>query len=58
MSNFDGRPSCPIVYAWALRFGLTRQRRWHLLTDAICWQLARSRSDEARRLILGMKTDD
>ena len=40
-------------YAWALRFGLTR-RMHYMLSARLCWQLCRCRSDEARRLILGV----
>jgi hypothetical protein len=41
--------------AWCMRFGISwtpKHRLW--LTDEICWQLSQCRSDEARRLILGL----
>lgn len=42
--------------AWMLRFGLPvankKIRSW--LSDEVLWQLCRCRSDEARRLILGV----
>ena len=52
--NPNGRPPCPIVQAWRLRFGLTKSETPYNLTDRVCWQLSRCRSDEARRLILGV----
>lgn len=40
--------------AWAERFGLTRKQR-RMLTDAMLRQLCRCRSNEARKLLLGVK---
>jgi hypothetical protein len=39
--------------AWALRFGLT-DKQMKELTCSLMWQLCRCRSDEARRIILGI----
>jgi len=38
-------------YAWAIRFGLNTHKR---ISTRLCWQLCQCRSDEARRLILGV----
>ena len=40
--------------AWALRFGIDLSQPHRIFTDAFCWQLCRCRSDEARRLLLGV----
>lgn len=53
-----GRPCEPVKEAWALRFGLCTFRQWRLLTPLLCWQLCQCRSDEARRLILGVGLKD
>ena len=42
-----------IVHAWATRFALTESHPYRI-SDAMCWQLCRCRSDEARRIILGV----
>jgi hypothetical protein len=49
-----GRPSCNIALAWKMRFGLSDKQRSMCLGPSGCWQLCRCRSDEARRLILGI----
>jgi hypothetical protein len=44
-----------VIRAWAERFGLTKkQMRILKLRNAHYWQLCQCRSDEARRLILGV----
>jgi hypothetical protein len=40
--------------AWAMRFGITITQLCRGIPDALCLQLCRCRSDEARRLILGV----
>jgi hypothetical protein len=40
--------------AWILRFGLSYVQPSHNLPDALLAQLCKCRSDEARRLILGI----
>ncbi len=55
MSNPVGHPACPIVEAWALRYKLTVIQRKRLLTNRLCWQLCQCRSEEARRIILGVQ---
>jgi hypothetical protein len=41
--------------AWCIRFGIPYTRKHRLwLTDAIMWQLCQCRSDEARRILLGV----
>jgi hypothetical protein len=54
MSHPGGRPADPVREAWALRFGLTEKQRFKFLTSEVCWQLSMCRSDEARRLLLGV----
>ena len=49
-----GYPAETVREAWAMRFGLTEKVKFLLLTPQICWQLGMCRSDEARRLILGV----
>ena len=46
----------PIKEAWALRFGfdIHKPKAKHIFLDAVCWQLCQCRTDEARRLILGV----
>ena len=49
------RPACPVREAYEMRFRLTRwARQDHRLTDEMLVQLSRCKSDEARRLILGV----
>lgn len=49
------RPACPIREAWGTRFDLNPwTRRDHRINDAMLAQLSSCRSDEARRLILGI----
>jgi hypothetical protein len=57
-SDYDGREAAEpfrnlIVAAWAERFGLTEKMR-SSLCDEDFQQLSLCRSDEARRLILGV----
>ena len=54
MSHPGGHPAEPVREAWALRFGLTRKQRITLLSVKKCEQLSMCRSDEARRLLLGV----
>jgi len=42
-----------VIAAWSQRFGLTT-KQIALMTDEDYWQLCQCRSDEARRLILGV----
>jgi len=42
-----------IVQAWSQRFGLTK-KQIAMMTDGDYWQLSQCRSDEARRLLLGI----
>ena len=58
MSNPAGRPISSDNYeryAWLMRFGIkvTHRRLWGM-TDKLMAQLSYCRSDEARRLILGI----
>ena len=53
-TNPEGRPRCLPAYAWALRFGLNDRQQRRNLNPKTCWQLAQCRSDEARRLLLGV----
>jgi hypothetical protein len=46
-----------IVQAWSQRFGLTK-KQIAMMTDGDYWQLSQCRSDEARRLILGVGFKD
>jgi hypothetical protein len=48
-----GRKPMLECYAWALRFGVLLENP-RKLTSSLCWQLCQCRSDEARRLILGV----
>ena len=54
MKHAGGRPAEPEREAWAMRFGLSWKKRINILTDRMIWQLSRCRSDEARRLLLGV----
>lgn len=53
----NGYPD-PIREAWVLRFGLSRRPDSsdadHGMPDTLCAQLSYCKSDEARRLILGV----
>lgn len=49
-----GRPRNNIRKAWQLRYGLTDEQK-RTITDYVCAQLSYCKSDEARRLILGVK---
>lgn len=51
--NPNGRPECPVRAAWTLRYGLGPKRRQEL-TQSFMAQLSFCKSDEARRLILGI----
>jgi hypothetical protein len=53
MNNPVGRPLDVVAAAWALRFGLNERAQYRLL-DSEMAQLSSCRSDEARRLILGI----
>ena len=48
------RPAEPIREAWALRFGLTKRQRITVLSAKKCEQLSMCKSDEARRILLGV----
>jgi hypothetical protein len=52
--NPEGKPPDPVVEAYVMRYGLKRIGPAHLLTSSLCCQLSRCKSDEARRLILGV----
>lgn len=55
MSNPVGHPTEPIRKAWAMRFGIDdRHHKCTDLTDQMMNQLSRCKSDEARRIILGI----
>jgi hypothetical protein len=55
VSNPVGRPPDLVREAWAMRFGITyRVHNAGDLTDALLKQLSFCRSDEARRIILGV----
>jgi hypothetical protein len=47
-------PGYLIRLAWSMRFGLTEKQKNLFLTDEGCWQLCRCRTDEARRILLGV----
>jgi hypothetical protein len=50
-----GRKNCPIREAYILRFGIPRtNRRVRWLTAPVLQQLGRCKTDEARRLLLGV----
>ena len=53
MSNPVGHPPDLVSEAWTLRFGLT-ERQSKELTQALMAQLSFCKSDEARRIILGV----
>ena len=42
-----------VYLARAMQFGISK-RQYARLTKAMCWQLCQCRTDEARRLILGV----
>lgn len=52
--NLGGRPVDPIREAWKLRYGFSRRQAKRLVTSLLI-QLSMCRSEEARRLILGVK---
>jgi hypothetical protein len=54
MSNPYGRPRDLVRDAWAIRFGMSYDDVYRLLTVAMMNQLSRCKSDECRRLILGI----
>ena len=54
MSNPVGRPLDLVRKAWAMRFGMSVHNSADL-TDSLMAQLSFCKSDEARRLILGIK---
>lgn len=54
MKHAGGRPCQPEPYAWMMRFGVVLTSPRRLLTSRLCWQFCQCRSDEARRLILGV----
>jgi hypothetical protein len=49
-----GRPSDAIRDAWALRFAIPTKQR-DMMRDPLLHQLSHCKSDEARRIILGVK---
>lgn len=49
----EGRPQDLVRAAWTDRYRLSERRR-RMLTDAFMSQLSCCKSDEARRLLLGM----
>ncbi len=51
-----GRKPCPIREAWMLRFGLTYARPTREMAVQVLQQLSFCRSDEARRLLLGISS--
>ena len=59
-NSYDGQCSRDpfrnlIIQGWEERFGLTQKRKYDLCNSDY-WQLCLCRSDEARRLILGVST--
>lgn len=57
MSTHDqgGRHRCSIRDSVALRYGIDLSLHHHFLTDKLMAQLSFCRSEEARRLILGIR---
>jgi hypothetical protein len=53
-SRGPGRPIEACRWAWMLRLGLRYKKPSRNLPDAILAQLSYCRSDEARRIILGI----
>ena len=51
----DHQYSSLVSCAWGLRYSLTRKQR-KLLTVSMCWQLCQCRTDEARRLLVGVSS--
>lgn len=54
MGYGSGRKMCMVREAWVLRFNIEATRPHRLLNDKVMCQLSMCRSDEARRLILGV----
>lgn len=54
VSRAAGRPPDAIRHAWATRFALP-PRQEHRLDPRAMAQLSRCKSDEARRLLLGVR---
>lgn len=48
-----GRPCDEVRKAWQLRYGWTEKQK-NILSDNFCAQLSFCKSDEARRLIMGV----
>jgi hypothetical protein len=52
--NQVGRPSELIPEAWAMRYKKQLRNRTRLFTSDLCRQLSFCKTDEARRIILGV----
>lgn len=52
-NGINGRPCKEVRKAWQLRYGWT-DKQASIITDEFCSQLSFCRSDEARRLIMGV----
>ena len=53
MSNPVGRPPDLVAQAWALRYGMTVMQCYRL-SDLLMRQLSFCKTEEARRIILGI----
>jgi hypothetical protein len=56
MKRYLGHPGKLIRDAWATRYCLTKRQRVTLLCSAKCEQLSMCRTDECRRILLGVSS--